>query len=405
VGFHYDCKENRQALSHILEDMSRLDIRFDTKDMTLPVLSTFDGTDLSSTSSSLLNTLLSLQLLELVSWPVVLSRCCSSTTHLLSFGPSVGFSSMTTDALKGTFVPSLNHFLSSPTHTRPYSTTGRGTQVIHAVVNSLGQIDNSTTLCDMSAVISRKSKVMFATSWTEKFEPRFDSKNKTILTKWTRELKMPCIMIAGMTPTTSYRGVNLVAAAANAGYWAELAGGGLPRAHIFRERVETLSSKLKPGVGFYVNLLYLNTKQWRFQFPLVLKLRREGYPVLGITIGAGVPSYDRAMDILSDMVSAGIHHISFKPGSLDSINAVIKIAREAETRFGKNLTVVMQWTGGRGGGHHSFEDMHDPILRSYAELRSLSNLVLVAGSGIGDADSAFPYLSGRFLLPSLTRLT
>ena len=213
-------------------------------------------------------------------------------------------------------------------------------------------------------------------------------------TKWTRRLKMPCIMIAGMTPTTSLNGVNLVAAAANAGYWAELAGGGLPRAHIFRERVEMLCSKLNPGIGFYVNLLYLNTKQWRFQFPLTLKLREEGFPVLGITIGAGVPSHDRAMDILSDMVRAGIHQISFKPGSLDSINAVIQIAREAEKRFGDRLTVVMQWTGGRGGGHHSFEDMHDPIFRSYAELRSLSNLLLVAGSGIGDAHSAFPYLSG-----------
>ena len=109
-------------------------------------------------------------------------------------------------------------------------------------------------------------------------------------TKWTRRLKMPCVMIAGMTPTTSLNGVNLVAAAANAGYWAELAGGGLPRAHIFRERVEMLCSKLNPGIGFYVNLLYLNTKQWRFQFPLTLKLREEGFPVLGITIGAGVRS-------------------------------------------------------------------------------------------------------------------
>ena len=138
---------------------------------------------------------------------------------------------------------------------------------------------------------------------------------------------------------------------------------------------------------------------------MTLKLREEGFPVLGITIGAGVPSHDRAMDILSDMVRAGIHQISFKPGSLDSINAVIQIAREAEKRFGDRLTVVMQWTGGRGGGHHSFEDMHDPIFRSYAELRSLSNLLLVAGSGIGDAHSAFPYLSGTFCsLVSLTRI-
>ena len=102
VGFHYDCEENRQALSQIVQDMSRLDICFDVNDMAIPVLSTLDASDLSTSSKSLLNTLLSLQLLELVSWPVVLSHVSSSTSHLLSFGPSVGFSSMTCDALKGT---------------------------------------------------------------------------------------------------------------------------------------------------------------------------------------------------------------------------------------------------------------------------------------------------------------
>ena len=108
VGFHYDCEENRQALEQVMQDMSRLDIHFDTKDMTVPVLSTLDATDLSS-SSCLLKTLLSLQLLELVSWPVVLSRVSSSTPHLLSFGPSVGFSAMTRDVLKGTISTYHHH--------------------------------------------------------------------------------------------------------------------------------------------------------------------------------------------------------------------------------------------------------------------------------------------------------
>lgn len=119
----------------------------------------------------------------------------------------------------------------------------------------------------------------------------------------------------------------------------------------------------------------------------------------------GVPSFDRAIDILNDMVNAGIHQISFKPGSLDSIRDVIAIAKESENRFGKKLIIVMQWTGGRGGGHHSFEDMHDPITQSYSQLRSVSNLLLVAGSGIGDAVSAYPYLSGSWqknpLLPHM----
>jgi fatty acid synthase subunit beta len=45
--------------------------------------------------------------------------------------------------------------------------------------------------------------------------------------------------------------------------------------------------------------------------------------------------------------------------------------------------VLLQWTGGRGGGHHSFEDFHAPILATYASIRSCDNIVLIAGSGFG----------------------
>ena len=37
------------------------------------------------------------------------------------------------------------------------------------------------------------------------------------------------------------------------------------------------------------------------------------------------------------------------------------------------------------GGHHSFEDMHEPMLSTYGQLRQQPNIVLVAGSGLGDA--------------------
>ena len=53
--------------------------------------------------------------------------------------------------------------------------------------------------------------------------------------------------------------------------------------------------------------------------------------------------------------------------------------------------IILQWTGGRGGGHHSFEDFHTPILRTYAKIRAQSNIALVAGSGFGDADDSWPY--------------
>jgi len=60
------------------------------------------------------------------------------------------------------------------------------------------------------------------------------------------------------------------------------------------------------------------------------------------------------------------------------------------------MPVILQWTGGRAGGHHSFEDMHQPLMTAYGEMRSCPNVVLVAGSGIGDAKSALPYITGEW---------
>ncbi|KAG6810051.1 hypothetical protein H0H92_013546 [Tricholoma furcatifolium] len=44
----------------------------------------------------------------------------------------------------------------------------------------------------------------------------------------------------------------------------------------------------------------------------------------------------------------------------------------------KNMIYVciMQWTGGRAGGHHSFEDFHQPVLATYGAIRRHSNISL-----------------------------
>ena len=70
-------------------------------------------------------------------------------------------------------------------------------------------------------------------------------------------------------------------------------------------------------------------------------------------------------------------------------NAVVEIARRHPT-----MVVVVQWTGGRAGGHHSFEDMHAPLLETYGAIRQQPNIVLVCGSGFGDAKGSMPYLTG-----------
>ena len=73
----------------------------------------------------------------------------------------------------------------------------------------------------------------------------------------------------------------------------------------------------------------------------------------------------------------------------ESIRTVLAIADA-----NPDMPIMLQWTGGRAGGHHSFEDFHDPILKTYAAIRKRNNIVLVGGSGMGSADSALPYLTG-----------
>src|SRR5271168_1079433 len=64
-------------------------------------------------------------------------------------------------------------------------------------------------------------------------------------TKFTRLTGRSPILLAGMTPTTV--DAEIVAAAANAGHWAELAGGGQVTEPIFNDRIEQLSGLLEPG--------------------------------------------------------------------------------------------------------------------------------------------------------------
>src|SRR5699024_95620 len=64
-------------------------------------------------------------------------------------------------------------------------------------------------------------------------------------TSFTRLTGTSPILLAGMTPTTV--DPEIVAAAANAGHWAELAGGGQVSEDIFAENTERLTELLEPG--------------------------------------------------------------------------------------------------------------------------------------------------------------
>ena len=53
--------------------------------------------------------------------------------------------------------------------------------------------------------------------------------------------------------------------------------------------------------------------------------------------------------------------------------------------------------GSHAGGHHSYEDLHQPILMTYGSIRSQPNISLVAGSGFGDGEGVWPYITGECL--------
>ncbi|HEY1439413.1 MAG TPA: fatty acid synthase subunit beta domain-containing protein, partial [Mycobacterium sp.] len=213
-------------------------------------------------------------------------------------------------------------------------------------------------------------------------------------TKFTRLTGRSPILLAAMTPTTV--DAKIVASAANAGHWAELAGGGQVTAQIFANRIAELTTLLEPGRAVQFNALFLDPYLWNLQVGgkrLVQKARQSGAPIDGLVISAGIPDLEQAVDLIDELNGIGISHVVFKPGTVEQIRSVIRIAAEVPTK-----PVIAQVEGGRAGGHHSWEDLDDLLLATYSELRSRPNITVCAGGGIGTPERAAAYLSGRWSL-------
>ncbi|OBG29763.1 type I polyketide synthase [Mycobacterium sp. E3198] len=211
-------------------------------------------------------------------------------------------------------------------------------------------------------------------------------------TKFTRLTGRSPILLAGMTPTTV--DAKIVAAAANAGHWAELAGGGQVTEEIFAARIEELSTLLEPGRTYQFNALFLDPYLWKLQVGgkrLVQKARQSGAAIDGLVISAGIPDLEEAVELIDELNDVGISHVVFKPGTVEQIRSVIRIATEVPTK-----PVIMHIEGGRAGGHHSWEDLDDLLLATYSELRSRPNITVCVGGGIGTPERAAEYLSGRW---------
>ena len=142
------------------------------------------------------------------------------------------------------------------------------------------------------------------------------------------------------------------------------------------------------------NTLFLDPYLWKLQVGgkrLVQKARQSGAPIDGVVVSAGIPDLEDAVELIDELNTVGLSHVVFKPGTVGQIKSVINIATEVP---GKDVIVHIE--GGRAGGHHSWEDLDDLLLATYADLRKLSNITICVGGGIGTPERAAEYLSGAW---------
>ncbi|KAK4134741.1 beta subunit of fatty acid synthase [Trichocladium antarcticum] len=352
-----------KATDLITEDLK--DIYIDVQSLGIPVYDTNSGEDLrDQITGNIVPALIRMITSDPVNWEK--ATIFPGATHILDFGPG-GISGLGV-------LTSRNK-------------DGTGVRVILAgtVNGTVPEVGYKSELFDRD----EEHAVKYAVDWVKEYGPRLvkTSSGRTYVdTKMSRLLGLPPLLVAGMTPSTVPW--DFVAATMNAGYQIELAGGGYYNAKNLTAAISKIEKTIPAGRGITVNLIYVNPHAMAWQIPLLGRLRAQGVPIEGLTIGAGVPSIEVAQEYIETL---GLKHISFKPGSSEAIQAVINIAKANPT-----FPVILQWTGGRGGGHHSFEDFHAPILAMYGRIRRHENLILVAGSGFGGADDTYPYLTGAW---------
>lgn len=221
-----------------------------------------------------------------------------------------------------------------------------------------------------------------------------------LVTAFTQTTGYSPVMLPGMTPTTVDPGI--VAAAANAGHWAELAGGGQHTDDILQENLHTLRRLLKPGVNAQFNALYLAASQWRRQIEgpnSILRARAAGMPINGVVISAGIPPVEEAVELVEKLHAANIPWVAFKPGTSAQVEDVLRIADALP-----DTTIIMQLEGSAAGGHHSLEGLDEVLVATYARIRERDNVLLAVGGGIGTPARGAEYLLGtwaqRFGLPA-----
>lgn len=228
----------------------------------------------------------------------------------------------------------------------------------------------------------------------QEFAPRVEHVDGTprLVTKFTELTGRTPMMLAGMTPTTVDPAI--VAAAANGGHWAELAGGGQVTPELLETHIAQLTDMLEPGINAQFNSMFLDPYLWKMQIGgkrLVPKARANGASIDGIVITAGIPEKDEAVALVKELMRDGFPWIAFKPGAIKQVNSVLAIAKEVP-----ELPIIIQIEGGVAGGHHSWEDLDELLIATYGKVRALDNVVLCVGGGIGSPERAADYVTGSW---------
>jgi fatty acid synthase len=249
------------------------------------------------------------------------------------------------------------------------------------------------TLTDVDALAAPGEDPARTVDWSA-FAPRLLDLpgGRSVETAFTRLTGRSPVLLAGMTPTTV--DPEIVAAAANAGYWAEMAGGGQVTAEVFDHNLTKLKSLLEPGRAAEFNAMFMDRYLWNLHFGgqrVVSKARESGAPIDGVVISAGIPEPDEAPELIASLRASGFSHIAVKPGTVAQIRAGLGIARQIEDT---GASLILQVEDGHAGGHHSWENLDDLLTATYAEIRRQPNVVLCVGGGIGTPERAADYLSG-----------
>jgi enoyl reductase-like protein/3-oxoacyl-ACP reductase-like protein/acyl transferase domain-containing protein len=355
VSAPFHSEAMRPGMQRAADDACALGFRWGTSDLSVAVLDTDRAMELAPTDS-LLDRLITAQFVGSVRWRAMCDAIAAAGVRsVIDCGPGDALHKLTYSNLRGT----------------------GAAQWAMADDRTLGELGSGV-----------ERAVTSAASY-----PRSIAVGERVENAFTKLTAAPPVILAGMTPTTV--DAPLVAAAANAGYVAELAGGGQVTEAVLRLRLEELAERLEPGRAVVFNALYLDPYLWKLHFggprPLVLRLIEEGFALRGVTVSAGVPPKDEAVALLRALNRAGATVNSLKPGNDRELKEALAIAAEIP-----ELSMIIQIEGGLAGGHHSWEDLDDLLLRHYPALRSLPNVIVAVGGGVATPERAGEYIDGTW---------